>query len=83
MMVVMSLFPAGVLQFADVLTNGYWHARSLAYTGGAIPRILEWLRMPGDLVFVLLGALPIAIAAARAYLATRKVSPFAAVEIVS
>lgn len=32
MMVVMSLFPAGVLQLVDVLENGYWHARSLAYT---------------------------------------------------
>ncbi|MDZ4801444.1 MAG: cbb3-type cytochrome c oxidase subunit I [Bryobacteraceae bacterium] len=83
MMVVISLFPAGVLQFADVLTNGYWHARSLAYTGGALPRILEWLRMPGNLVFILLGALPIAIATARAYLATRKARIIPAVESVA
>lgn len=68
MMVVFSLFPAGILQLHDVITNGYWHARSLAYTAGTVPRLLEWLRMPGDLVFILLGALPIAIAMCLGYL---------------
>ena len=68
MMVVLSLFPAGILQLHDVITNGYWHARSLAYTAGAVPRLLEWLRMPGDLVFIFLGALPIALAMCLGYL---------------
>ena len=68
MMVVMSLFPAGVLQLIDVLENGYWHARSLAYTGSDQARLFEWLRMPGDVVFIVFGAVPIAIAAVRAYL---------------
>lgn len=68
MMVVFSLFPAGILQLYDVITNGYWHARSLAYTAGAVPRLLEWLRMPGDLVFIFLGALPIAAALCLGYL---------------
>jgi len=69
MMVVFSLFPSGVLQVSDVLENGYWHARSLDYTGGALPRLFEWLRFPGDLVFILLGALPILIALGQGYLA--------------
>jgi nitric oxide reductase subunit B len=72
MMVVMSLFPAGVLQLVDVLENGYWHARSLAYTGGDLARLLEWSRLPGDLVFIVFGVVPIAIAAVRAYLKGRK-----------
>ncbi len=67
MMVVLSLFPSGVLQVADVLQNGYWHARSLAYTAGAWPRLLEWLRLPGDLVFILFGAVPIVIALGLGY----------------
>jgi nitric oxide reductase subunit B len=67
MMVVMSLFPAGILQLVDVLENGYWHARSLAYTGGNFARLLEWFRMPGDLVFIMFGVVPIAIAAVRTY----------------
>ena len=66
MMLIFSLFPAGILQFTDVLTNGYWHARSLAYTGGELARLLEWARMPGDVVFLVLGVVPIAIAALRA-----------------
>lgn len=72
MMVVMSLFPAGALQLVDVLENGYWHARSLAYTGSDLARLLEWSRMPGDLVFIIFGVAPIAIAAVLAYMNSRK-----------
>ena len=71
MMVILSLFPAGLLQLVDVLENGYWHARSLAYTGGDLARLLEWARFPGDVVFIVLGVVPIAIAAVRAYLSGR------------
>jgi nitric oxide reductase subunit B len=42
-MILFSLFPSGVLQVRDVLENGYWHARSLDYLGGELPRLLEWL----------------------------------------
>ncbi|MFZ2313655.1 MAG: cbb3-type cytochrome c oxidase subunit I [Methylobacter sp.] len=66
LMVIMSLFPAGVLQLVDVLENGYWHARSVAYTGGDLARLLEWCRLPGDLVFIVFGVVPIGIAAMRA-----------------
>jgi nitric oxide reductase subunit B len=82
MMVVMSLFPAGVLQLVDVLENGYWHARSLAYTSSDLARLLEWCRMPGDLVFIVFGVVPIAIAAVRAYLAVRKTPAPVGVPIV-
>jgi nitric oxide reductase subunit B len=67
MMVAMSLFPAGVLQVWDVVQHGYWHARSIAYTGGETARLLEWLRLPGDLVFIVFGAVPLTIAALKAY----------------
>jgi nitric oxide reductase subunit B len=67
MMILLSLFPSGVLQVRDVLANGYWHARSLGYLGGELPRLLEWLRLPGDLVFIFLGALPILIAVGVGY----------------
>ena len=69
MMILFSLFPGGLLQVRDVLKNGYWHARSLDYLGGELPRLLEWLRLPGDLVFIFLGALPILIAVGLGYLA--------------
>ena len=80
MMVVMSMFPAGVLQLVDVLENGYWHARSLAYTAGDLPRLLEWMRFPGDLVFIIFGVVPIVIAAVRAYLECRAACSTASVE---
>lgn len=67
MMIIMSMFPAGILQLVDVLENGYWHARSLAYTGSNLARMLEWSRMPGDLVFIVFGVAPITIATLRAY----------------
>src|SRR5665213_3060791 len=71
MMVTMSLFPAGVLQVWDVVQHGYWHARSLDYIGSTRSRALEWMRMPGDLVFIFFGALPLAIAAIKGYLGVR------------
>ena len=68
MMIVLSLFPGGLLQVLDVLQNGYWHARSLEYTGSALARTLEWMRTPGDLVFIFVGALPIVAALLVSYL---------------
>ena len=50
MMVVLSLFPGGVLQVWDVVQNGYWHARSLDYTGSepvAPDRVAAPARRPG------------------------------------
>ena len=41
---------------SDVLAHGYWHARNIAYTGSEMAQFLEWLRLPGDLIFILFGA---------------------------
>jgi nitric oxide reductase subunit B len=71
MMIVMSLFPSGVLQLWDVAQHGYWHARSLDYLGSDRARLIEWLRMPGDLVFIIFGALPLVIATVKAYVGVR------------
>jgi nitric oxide reductase subunit B len=66
-MIVLSLFPAGILQLWDVLQNGYWHARSLAHTGSTLARALEWMRTPGDLVFIFVGVLPIVLGLLESY----------------
>ncbi|MEO8803160.1 MAG: cbb3-type cytochrome c oxidase subunit I [Rudaea sp.] len=71
MMVLFSLFPGGVLQVWDVVQHGYWHARSLDYTGTTVARTLEWMRLPGDLVFIIFGAIPLSIAAIKAWLGVR------------
>ncbi|MEO8935188.1 MAG: cbb3-type cytochrome c oxidase subunit I [Burkholderiaceae bacterium] len=71
LMVVLSLFPSGVLQVWDVAQHGYWHARSLDYIGSDRSHLLEWMRLPGDLVFIVFGALPLAIASIKGYLGVR------------
>lgn len=78
MIVVLNLFPVGVLQLVDLLERGGWHTQSLAYTAGDLPQLLEWLRFSGDLVFIIFGVVPIVIAAARAYLKGRKACSSAA-----
>ncbi len=61
MMVGLSLFPGGVLQVWDVLQNGYWHARSLDFIGTERAQLIEWMRMSGDVVYIVFGAVPLVI----------------------
>ncbi len=78
LMVLGNLFPGGVLQFFDVITHGYWHARGLEYLTRDLVRFIEWGRMPGDLVFIFLGVVPMVIAALLTYrslLRNRTASP--------
>ncbi len=74
LMVVTSLFPGGVLQFIDVLNNGYWHARGPEFLQGKIPRMIEWVRMPADLVFIGLGIFPLLVASILTWRTTKKIS---------
>jgi nitric oxide reductase subunit B len=71
MMVAMSLFPGGVLQLWDVIQHGYWHARSVEYIGSERSQLIEWLRLPGDAVFIVFGAVPLVIAATKGYVGLR------------
>ncbi len=77
MMLGLSLFPAGILQLLDVVENGYWHARELGYIGNPRSLLLEWLRLPGDAVFIVFGAVPLLIATIKGWVAgrTREVAP--------
>ena len=72
LMVIMNLFPAGVLQLLDVLENGYWHARGPEFMNREISRLMEWLRMPADLIFIMVGVVPVVIASLKAYGFVRK-----------
>ncbi|QCE33762.1 nitric-oxide reductase large subunit [Acetobacteraceae bacterium] len=58
LMCVTSLFPGGLFQLWDVMTNGYWHARSEAYIHSHLAETIEWSRIFGDLIFILFGSLP-------------------------
>ncbi len=65
LMMLLDLFPAGVLQLWDAITHGYWHARRLSYLMGGTYHTLEWIRIIADMVFLLAGAVPLVFAALR------------------
>ena len=64
-MVCVNLFPIGVLQLRDALLHGYVHARSPAFFAQPAVRLLEWLRLPGDIVFIAGGIGPLLYLALR------------------
>ncbi|MCM1111419.1 MAG: cbb3-type cytochrome c oxidase subunit I [Clostridium sp.] len=72
LMVVLSMLPGGFVQLFDSFQNGYWHARSIEFTNSPLMARLGWLRIIGDLVFILFGAFPFAWAALKAWLAASK-----------
>jgi nitric oxide reductase subunit B len=72
LMVVGNLFPGGVLQLYDVLNNGYWHARGAAYLDQGFVRFIEWCRLPGDVIFIVLGVIPLVIASVLTYGSMRR-----------
>jgi nitric oxide reductase subunit B len=77
LMVAVNLFPGGVLQLWDVLQNGYWHARSPEFLARPFMKMIEWLRMPADLIFIFAGIVPLVMAAGMTYgmMRTQKRAP--------
>jgi nitric oxide reductase subunit B len=67
-MVILQLFPSGVLQLVDVINHGYWHARSLGFTGQGYMKNLAWLRFPADMLFIVAGVLPLLYAVILTYI---------------
>ncbi len=57
-MVFAALFPLGVLQLYHSVSVGYFDARSLKFLSNHTNALLEWLRLPGDMLFIL-GTLPV------------------------
>lgn len=53
-----TLLPLGVLQLYHSVHDGYWYARSLKYLTSSTNSLLEWLRLPGDALFIVGGTLP-------------------------
>lgn len=57
-MVFASLLPLGILQLYHSVNEGYFEARSLGYITRPGNAVLEWLRLPGDVIFIVGGILP-------------------------
>jgi len=58
-MVFATLFPLGILQLYESVNHGYFEARSLKYVGNPVNSFIEWLRFPGDALFIIGGVLPL------------------------
>lgn len=61
-----NLFPLGIVQLHTAVDQGYWYARSLEFIRQPWVNALEWARLPGDLLFIGGGAVPLLILCLRA-----------------
>ncbi len=57
-MCLATLFPLGVIQLYHSVSTGYFEARSLEFLTSGMNKVIEWIRFPGDVLFIL-GILPI------------------------
>ena len=53
-----TLLPLGILQLYQSVDSGYFEARELEFLTNDTNRLIEWLRLPGDIVFIAGGAVP-------------------------
>lgn len=72
LMVVIDLFPSGILQLWDSMLNGYWHARHLNFIMSGFFHTLEWIRLGADAIFILVGVVPTVCAIFITYIYGRK-----------
>jgi nitric oxide reductase subunit B len=54
-----TLFPLGIRQLYESVNVGYFEARSLDYLSTNTNTVIEWLRLPGDIYFIVVGVLPL------------------------
>jgi nitric oxide reductase subunit B len=53
-----TLLPLGLLQLYKSVDDGYFDARELKFLTNDTNALIEWLRFPGDVVFIVGGAVP-------------------------
>jgi nitric oxide reductase subunit B len=58
-MVFATLLPLGILQLYHSVSSGYYDARTLDFITSPHNRVIEWLRLPGDVLFIVGGVLPL------------------------
>jgi nitric oxide reductase subunit B len=54
-----TLFPLGIRQLYESVNVGYFEARSLDYLSTNTNTVIEWLRLPGDALFIVAGVIPL------------------------
>ena len=68
LMIGVNLIPVGLIQLRDSFQNGYWHAREPEFFLTPLVRVFEWARLPGDLLFIIGGILPVVYLALRMFM---------------
>ena len=68
MMIFVNLVPIGALQLYDAVANGYWHAREPAFFQSGTVHLFEWLRIAGDMLFIIGGIFPVVYLAVLTFL---------------
>lgn len=56
-MVVLSMFPIGLMQALASIEHGTWYARSAEFLQTPVMQTLRWMRVPGDVLFAIGAAL--------------------------
>jgi len=80
LMLILNLIPIGVLQLYDAMGNGYWHARQPEFFLGEWVNFFEWIRFPGDIIFIVFGILPVVYLAIRMFLNRNRMEEVGAAE---
>ncbi len=78
LMLVLNIFPAGVIQMVASDQDGFWYARSHQFIHSQLFQVFTWLRVLGDLTFVIGGVLPLVFVVVRGMFNLRKAAKPAA-----
>lgn len=54
-----TLLPLGIIQLYKSVGDGYYAARQLDFITNPSNSLIEWMRLPGDVIFIVGGALPV------------------------
>lgn len=65
LMLVLNIFPAGVIQMIASYKEGFWFARSPEFVHSPLFQTFTWARIAGDLIFVIVGVLPLVLLVVR------------------
>lgn len=71
-MLFVNLFPVGLLQLNTILATSYWQGRQPEFFQQPLVRLFEWLRLPGDVLFII-GILPVVYLAVRMFINRNRV----------
>jgi nitric oxide reductase subunit B len=54
-----TLLPLGLLQLYESVNKSYYDARTLEFLTNDTNALIEWIRLPGDVLFIAGGVLPV------------------------